>query len=87
MVEARAGAGGTQLLEELLDRWGVDVVPFDEAQAREALVAWRRFGKGRHPAGLNLGDVYGFALARPRGRRCCTSVTTSPRPTSDCGDR
>lgn len=67
VVEARSGSAGSQLLEELLDRVGVDVVPFDAALANEAIIAWRRFGKGRHPAGLNLGDTYSYALARRLG--------------------
>jgi ribonuclease VapC len=38
--------------------------PVDETLAEEALAAWRRFGKGRHSAGLNYGDVFSYALAR-----------------------
>lgn len=64
VVESRNGPAGVQLLEELINRIGVEVVPFDEELARDALVAWRRFGKGRHRAGLNLGDTYSYALAR-----------------------
>lgn len=64
VVEARTGPAGSQLLEELLARIEVDVVPVDVEQAREAVTCWRRFGKGRHPAGLNLGDTFSYALAR-----------------------
>lgn len=39
----------------------------DEEQAALARAAWRRYGKGRHPAGLNYGDLFGYALARARG--------------------
>lgn len=67
VVEARRGPTGTQLLEELLHRSEVEIVELDENQAIEALVGWRRFGKGRHPAGLNLGDTYSYALAIARG--------------------
>ena len=45
----------------------VDVAPVDAAQAAIASDAYRRFGRGRHPAGLNLGDVFSYALARARG--------------------
>ena len=31
--------------------------------ARAARQAWRRFGKGNHPAGLNFGDCFAYALA------------------------
>jgi ribonuclease VapC len=51
----------------LLDRLGVVTEPVDAAQAGAALAAWRRFGKGRHPAGLNLGDCFSYALARMSG--------------------
>lgn len=68
VIEARNGAAGTQLLEELLSRIDVQIAPVDEAQAREALAGWRRFGKGRHKAALNLGDLFPYALARQTGQ-------------------
>ena len=64
VVEARKGATGAQALVELVATSGIDTVPFDAGQAELALDAWRRFGKGRHPAGLNLGDCAAYALAR-----------------------
>ena len=68
VIEAKAGAAGTQLLEELLGRVGIEVVPVDAELAEEAIVAWRRFGKGRHQAGLNFGDTFSYALARSLGQ-------------------
>ena len=41
----------------------IDVVPFDGDLAERAMSAWRRFGEGRHPAALNLGDCFTYALA------------------------
>lgn len=35
----------------------------NEDQALLARAAWRRYGKGRHPAGLNFGDLFAYALA------------------------
>lgn len=67
VVEARHGPDGTRELEALLTRLSVTVEPFDAVQSAVALAAWRRFGKGRHPAGLNLGDCYSYALAKSRG--------------------
>lgn len=64
VIEARAGAEGAQILEELLTRIGLVVLAVDGSLATDALTAWRRFGKGRHPAGLNLGDTFSYALAR-----------------------
>ena len=47
-------------------RWvGVGVLA--AAVVGAAFAAWRRFGKGRHPAGLNLGDCFSYALARAAG--------------------
>lgn len=40
------------------------MVPVDEALAEGAAAAWRRFGQGRHPADLNFGDCFCYALAR-----------------------
>jgi ribonuclease VapC len=39
----------------------------DERQATLARAAWRAFGKGRHPAALNFGDCFSYALARVSG--------------------
>lgn len=43
---------------------GAEIVPFDLPQLRAAQDAYRRFGKGRHPAGLNFGNCMSYALAR-----------------------
>ena len=56
--------GGTAELAELLEVIGVDVVPVDARQVDLAFDGFRRFGKGRHPAGLNFGDLFAYALAR-----------------------
>lgn len=68
VIEARTGPAGTQLLEELLDRIEIEIVPVDAELAQEALVGWRRFGKGRHDAGLNFGDTFSYALSRRLGQ-------------------
>jgi len=64
VVEARKGEAGTRALAELMATSGIDTIPFDAGQTELALDAWRRYGKGRHPAGLNLGDCASYALAR-----------------------
>lgn len=43
---------------------GIEITAVDEYQAQIALAAWRRFGTGRHPAALNFGDCFSYALAR-----------------------
>ena len=45
----------------------IEVVEVSEADARNAVVAWRRFGKGNHRAALNFGDCFVYALAELRG--------------------
>jgi len=50
-------------LDAFIRKSGAEVVPFDLPQLRLAQEAYRRFGKGRHPAGLNFGDCMSYALA------------------------
>jgi len=63
VVEARKGMVGTGALARLLTAAGMEIIPFGSSQAEIALAAWRRYGKGRHPAGLNMGDCAAYALA------------------------
>ncbi|CAN7296061.1 type II toxin-antitoxin system VapC family toxin [Bosea sp. LjRoot90] len=48
----------------LFDDLGIETVPLDQKQAVLAAEAFARFGKGRHPARLNLGDCFSYALAK-----------------------
>lgn len=50
-------------MDLLLDALGANVVPVSVEQAQLARLAFRRFGKGRHPARLNFGDCFSYALA------------------------
>lgn len=56
-----------QPLDRLIRELAIEIVPFDEDLARESRAAFVRFGKGRHPAGLNFGDCVSYAVARSRG--------------------
>lgn len=67
VVEAKQGPEATTDLRQLLDALQVVVAPVDEEQVAVAVAAWRRFGKGRHPAALNLGDCFSYALAKALG--------------------
>jgi ribonuclease VapC len=52
-------------VERLFDEWEIKLVPFDAEQAEIASRAYRDFGRGSgHPAALNLGDCYSYALAK-----------------------
>jgi ribonuclease VapC len=67
VIESRYGAEGLRDLDLLLERAGLELVPVDVEQARTARAAYSRFGKGRHPAALNFGDCFSYALARVLG--------------------
>lgn len=67
IVEARRGEAAGRELDLLLHRASVNVVPVDAEQAELARTAWRRFGKGRHPAALNYGDCFSYALSAATG--------------------
>jgi ribonuclease VapC len=55
------------VIEDVLREFRVQVISVDEAMAEEALEAYRTFGKGRHPAALNFGDCFSYALAMHLG--------------------
>ena len=63
----RGPAAAANDLDALVRRRGIEIVPFDEEQARQSRAAFVRFGKGRHPAALNFGDCVSYALARSLG--------------------
>lgn len=54
-------------VDDFLHRESIAIVPFDEPLSDLAFEAYRRFGKGRHPAKLNMGDCAAYALAKARG--------------------
>ena len=63
VTEARQGPDASRDLELLVAGVVDRIVPVDAEQARAAIGAWRRFGKGRHPAALNFGDCFAYAAA------------------------
>ncbi|MGH3586347.1 MAG: type II toxin-antitoxin system VapC family toxin [Pseudonocardia sp.] len=67
VVEARQGPDAARDLRILVDGTIERLVPVDADQAQAAVNGWRRFGKGRHPAGLNFGDCFSYAVARLAG--------------------
>ena len=67
VIEQRFGEPGGRELDLWLHRAGVDLVGVDADQAEVARSAYRRFGKGRDPAGLNYGDCFAYALAKVSG--------------------
>jgi ribonuclease VapC len=67
VIESRKGEAGGRELDLLIYRAAIEIVAVDQDQAEIARIAWGRFGKGRHPAGLNFGDCFAYALAKSRG--------------------
>ena len=63
VVLSRKGPAGVADLCRMLARMEARIVPFDAEQVAVAREAFARYGKGRHPAGLNLGDCAAYALA------------------------
>ena len=64
VIEGRKGDRGRADLEALLLEAGIEVVAVTPQQSELAIEAFRRFGRGRHRAGLNIGDCFAYALAR-----------------------
>ena len=69
VIEARFGTEGVRDLDHFLGRAAIQVRDVDADQAYVARQAFTEFGKGRHPAGLNFGDCFSYALAKVRGER------------------
>lgn len=67
VIESRYGAQGGRELDLLIAKAELSIQPVTAEQAEVAREAWRRYGKGRHPAGLNFGDCFSYALARTSG--------------------
>ncbi len=63
-LEARRGEAAGREFDLFLHQANLEVVPVDSDQIEIARVAWRKYGKGRHPAGLNFGDCFAYALAK-----------------------
>jgi ribonuclease VapC len=69
VIEGRKNQAGRADLELLIRESGLDIANVTSQQAEIAITAFRRYGKGRHPAGLNIGDCFSYALAAATGHR------------------
>ena len=67
VLESRSGEAAGRELDLFLHRAKVEVTAVDGDQVEIARAAFRRFGKGRHSAGLNFGDCFAYALAMASG--------------------
>jgi ribonuclease VapC len=67
VVEAKKGEAGGRELDLLVHRARIQIIPLNSDQVELALAAWRKYGKGNHPASLNIGDCCAYALAKYSG--------------------
>jgi ribonuclease VapC len=68
VLSSRLGDAANGVVSGWVERAGLVVVSFDATHWSVAADAWLRFGRGRHPAALNLGDCLAYATARVSGR-------------------
>jgi ribonuclease VapC len=92
VIEARLWPAGQDVVDRFLREAKIDIVPVDADLADRAMSGWRRYGKGRHPAGLSFGDCFTYALAERTGHPVlCTGddfgatgvSAVRPRPAPD----
>jgi ribonuclease VapC len=67
VLEARRGEAAGRDFDLFVVRANLEVVSVDGEQVEVARSAWREYGKGRHPAALNFGDCFAYALAKSYG--------------------
>ncbi len=63
VTESRGGAAAGAEFDRYVERMGIELEPVTREQLASARYAWRRFGKGNHPAALNFGDCFAYALS------------------------
>lgn len=67
VLESRSVLTITRRLEAVFARLRMDLVSVTAEQAQAARTAYQRFGRGHHPASLNYGDCFAYALAKVTG--------------------
>lgn len=67
VIDGRGDAAAREGFETFFERFGIRIAPVTHDHARRARAAYCVWGKGNHPARLNLGDCFAYALAKERG--------------------
>jgi ribonuclease VapC len=67
VLEAKKGESAGRELDLLLHRAHIQIIALNDQHLEFARQAWRRYGKGRHPAGLNIGDCCAYATSKLSG--------------------
>ena len=75
VLEAKRGEAAGREFDLFVVRANLEIVSVDGEQIELARSAWRKYGKGRHPAGLNFGDCFAYALARFSGEQLLAKGT------------
>jgi len=67
VIDNQAGLSAGRRLDRFVERAGIGIEPVTQEQVRIARQAYVDFGRGNHPAGLNFGDCFAYALAKVTG--------------------
>jgi ribonuclease VapC len=67
VLEAKRGEAAGREFDLFVVRTNLEVIAVDAEQVEIARSAWRKYGRGRHPAGLNFGDCFAYAVAKSSG--------------------
>jgi len=84
ILESRYGADGVRDLDLFIAKAQVSLAPVDEEQADLARRAFRKYGKGRHQAGLNFGDCFSYALSKALAAPLLFKGNDFPQTDVDC---
>ncbi len=84
VLETRRGVVAGREFDLFLHRLSIEIVPVDAAQVEVARAGWRKYGKGRHPAGLNFADCFAYALSKTSGEPLLAKGDDFPKTDVDC---
>jgi ribonuclease VapC len=84
VLETRRGIAAGREFDLFLHRLGIEIVSVDGDQVEVARAGWRRFGKGRHPASLNFGDCFAYALSKTSGEPLLAKGNDFPKTDAHC---
>ena len=87
VVEGRGGEAAGHEFDAFLNRAGIALAPLMAEHVEAARLAWRRFGKGNQPAGLNFGDCFAYALAKTTGEPLLCERDNDPIGESEVSTR
>ena len=84
VLEARRGEVAGREFDLFLHRLNIEIVPVDATQVEVARTGWRKYGKGRHPASLNFGDCFAYALSKTSGEPLLAKGNDFPKTDVQC---